>query len=282
MNDVTFMLDELLTKLAEIKKLQLEIANKEEWETLTQEQREDKQSKLRSAEAIVEPWVVYSREFLALLIEFTDSTKAPFVSGEIVDRLAAMLNYVLDQLAGPRCSELKSKDMDKYGFDPKELLSKVLQIYINLSSEPAFLQAVAGEGRSYRKSLFDRALHIASEKVLKSIEELEIFAAFANKVEEIRLAMDDEEIDDYPEEFEGTLYGILKVVQRMLMFNCLDPLMATLMKDPVTLPSSKATIDLATIKSHLLSDPTDPFNRVPLKIEDVVPSKHRLFIFIDE
>jgi ubiquitin conjugation factor E4 B len=207
MNDVTFMLDELLTKLAEIKKLQLEIANKEEWETLTQEQREDKQSKLRSAEAIVEPWVVYSREFLALLIEFTDSTKAPFVSGEIVDRLAAMLNYVLDQLAGPRCSELKSKDMDKYGFDPKELLSKVLQIYINLSSEPAFLQAVAGEGRSYSKSLFDRALHIASERVLKSIEELEVFENFAKKVEEIRVAMDDEDIDDYPEEFEGTLYA---------------------------------------------------------------------------
>jgi ubiquitin conjugation factor E4 B len=53
------------------------------------------------------------------------------------------------------------------------------------------------------------------------------------------------------------------------------------MKDPVTLPSSKATVDLSTIKSHLLSDPTDPFNRVPLKIEDVVPSKFCPFI-IDE
>jgi ubiquitin conjugation factor E4 B len=206
MNDVTFMLDELLTKLAEIKKLQLEMANKEEWEALTQEQREDKQSKLRSAESIVEPWVIYSREFLALLIEFTDSTKAPFVSGEIVDRLAAMLNHDLDQLAGPRCAELKSKDMDKYGFDPKEILSKVLQIYINLSSEPAFLQAVAGEGRSYSKNLFDRALQIATERVLKSNEELEIFTNFAKKVEEIRVAMDDEEIDDFPEEFEGTLH----------------------------------------------------------------------------
>jgi len=49
--------------------------------------------------------------------------------------------------------------------------------------------------------------------------------------------------------------------------------MATIMKDPVTLPSSKAVLDLSTIKSHLLSDPTDPFNRVPLKIEDVIPSE---------
>jgi ubiquitin conjugation factor E4 B len=203
MNDVTFMLDELLTKLAEIKKLQQEMDRKEEWAALTQEQREDKMSKLKSAESIVEPWIIYSREFLALLIEFTGSTKAPFVSGEIVGRLAAMLNYVLDQLAGPRCSDLRAKDMDKYGFDPKETLAKVLQIYINLSGEPAFVQAIASEGRSYRKSLFDNALRIARNRVLMSSEELDVFEQLANRVEEVKAAMDEEDIDGYPEEFEG-------------------------------------------------------------------------------
>lgn len=54
--------------------------------------------------------------------------------------------------------------------------------------------------------------------------------------------------------------------------------MYTLMKDPVTLPSSKATVDRATIKAHLLSDPSDPFNRVPLKLEDVVSSTFRFCI----
>lgn len=49
--------------------------------------------------------------------------------------------------------------------------------------------------------------------------------------------------------------------------------MYTLMEDPVILPSSKVTIDRATIRSHLLSDPNDPFNRAPLKIEEVIPSK---------
>jgi ubiquitin conjugation factor E4 B len=204
MNDVTFMLDELLSKLAEIKKLQLQMDQKEEWEAMTQEQREDVMSKLRAAESIVEPWTIYSREFLALLIEFTGSTRAPFVSSEIVDRLAAMLNYVLEQLAGKRSSNLKTKDLSKYGFDPKETLSQVLQIYVNLSTEPAFVQAIASEGRSYSKDLFDRALKIASERVLKSTDELKIFAKFAERVEEARLTMDEEEITDYPEEFEGT------------------------------------------------------------------------------
>lgn len=42
------------------------------------------------------------------------------------------------------------------------------------------------------------------------------------------------------------------------------------MSDPVILPTSKTSIDRSTIRSHLLSDPNDPFNRAPLKIEDVV------------
>jgi ubiquitin conjugation factor E4 B len=42
------------------------------------------------------------------------------------------------------------------------------------------------------------------------------------------------------------------------------------MTDPVILPMSRQTVDRSTIRSHLLSDPHDPFNRSPLKIEDVV------------
>ena len=46
--------------------------------------------------------------------------------------------------------------------------------------------------------------------------------------------------------------------------------MYTLMTDPVILPTSRTSIDRSTIRSHLLSDPNDPFNRSPLKIEDVI------------
>jgi ubiquitin conjugation factor E4 B len=51
--------------------------------------------------------------------------------------------------------------------------------------------------------------------------------------------------------------------------------MFTVMRDPVILPISRAVVDRATIKSHLLSDAKDPFNRVPLTIEDVIPSECR-------
>ena len=45
------------------------------------------------------------------------------------------------------------------------------------------------------------------------------------------------------------------------------------MRDPVILPISRTVIDRSTIKSHLLSDAKDPFNRTPLTIEEVIPGE---------
>jgi ubiquitin conjugation factor E4 B len=49
-----------------------------------------------------------------------------------------------------------------------------------------------------------------------------------------------------------------------------DPITTVLMEDPVLLPTSNIIVDRSTIVTHLLSDPTDPFNRKSLKIEDLV------------
>ena len=53
----------------------------------------------------------------------------------------------------------------------------------------------------------------------------------------------------------------------------LDPVLATLMSDPVILTTSGVTLDRTTIVSHLLNDKTDPFNRKPLTMEQVLPGK---------
>lgn len=51
----------------------------------------------------------------------------------------------------------------------------------------------------------------------------------------------------------------------------LDPIMSTLMLDPVRLPSSNVTVDRTTIARHLLSDQSDPFNRSALTMDQVRP-----------
>jgi ubiquitin conjugation factor E4 B len=206
LNDVTFLLDEMLTKLTEIKKIQQEQSRIDEWQAMTHERRQDRLSVLRSAEGQASSWSYYSSSMIILLIEFTSTTRGAFISGEIVGRLAATLNYVLEMLAGPRSSDLRTKDMEKYGFNPAELLSSVLSVYLNLAEEPEFIQAVATEGRSYKKELFERAGEVALKKVLKTVDELEKLRTFVNKVEELMQEMGEEEIDDFPEEFQGAIF----------------------------------------------------------------------------
>ncbi len=63
---------------------------------------------------------------------------------------------------------------------------------------------------------------------------------------------EEEELGDIPDEF-------------------LDPVMSTLMTDPVRLPSSGQIMDRAVITRHLLSDTSDPFNRAPLTANMLVP-----------
>ena len=75
---------------------------------------------------------------------------------------------------------------------------------------------------------------------------------FAQKVQRIekQQKIDEEALIDPPDEF-------------------LDPIMSSLMADPVILPSSRITVDRSTIARHLLSDQSDPFNRSPLTMEQV-------------
>jgi Kip1 ubiquitination-promoting complex protein 1 len=51
-----------------------------------------------------------------------------------------------------------------------------------------------------------------------------------------------------------------------------DPIMQTVMSDPVTLPGSGQVVDRATIRRHLLGDRTDPFSRSPLDETMLVPA----------
>ena len=47
----------------------------------------------------------------------------------------------------------------------------------------------------------------------------------------------------------------------------IDELFQVLMETPVILPSGNRT-DLIYLKKHLMNDPTDPYTRQPMKLED--------------
>ncbi|KAF9013252.1 ubiquitin elongating factor core-domain-containing protein [Cyathus striatus] len=252
-NDVTYLMDESLSELTQIHNIQVEMDDQAAWNARSLEYRREREGTLRSLERHASGYTTLGRSTVELLKVFTAETKAPFMMPEIVDRLAAMLDYNLNALVGPKYQELKVREPDKLKFNPKTLLSDIIQVFLNLSDQGEFVKAVAGDGRSYSKELFERAAEIAVRRGIKTETEIEKLRLFVVKVEETKATIEaEEDLGEIPDEY-------------------LDPLMFTVMKDPVLLPSSRTIVDRSTIKSHLLSDTKDPFNRAPLTIDDVVP-----------
>ncbi|KAJ7250831.1 ubiquitin elongating factor core-domain-containing protein [Mycena haematopus] len=262
-NDVTYLMDESLSELTQIHTIQQEMDDQAAWNARPEQVRREREGTLRTLERHASGYISLGRSTVELLKIFTAELKTPFMMPEIVDRLAAMLDYNLHALVGPKYRDLEVRDRDKLKFNPKALLSDIIQVFLNLSDQEEFVKAVAGDGRSYSQELFERAAQTALKRTLKSEQEVEQLRAFVAKVEECRLNMEaEEDLGEVPDEF-------------------LDPLMFTVMRDPVLLPSSRTIIDRSTIKSHLLSDRKDPFNRVPLSIEEVIPADTALKARID-
>jgi len=216
----------------------------------------DPATQIRSAERSAKNFLDLSKSTVTLLNTFTSTVPSIFATPEIIDRFAVMLNYNLAALVGPRCRELKVRNAAAVGFHPRELLTDIIRVYLNLRREAPFPKAIAKDERSYRDETMRKAQQILTKFNLLSPVDLDHFSELTTATREawFEAQAEEEEFgDDVPDEF-------------------LDPLMYTLMENPVILPTSRVSIDLSTIKTHLLSDPTDPFNRVPLKIEDVLPN----------
>ncbi|KAI9367997.1 ubiquitin elongating factor core-domain-containing protein [Aspergillus egyptiacus] len=252
LNDVTYVLDESFGNFKTIYSTQLELRT--EGGNMDPTVRQEKEERLAQAQRSAKSYMQLTNETVAMLKLFTETLAESFTMPEVVQRLADMLDYNLDAMVGPKSSNLRVENLHEYGFRPRALLSEIVDVYLNLMGKQNFIVAVARDGRSYKPANFEKAAEILRKWSLKSPEELKRWEQLQAKVKEAKEADEQEEEDlgEVPDEF-------------------LDPLMYTLMEDPVILPASRMSIDRATIRSHLLSDPHDPFNRVPLKMEDVVP-----------
>ena len=253
LNDVTFVLDESFTSLSQIHDLTIEL-HPDQAGSMTEEVKQQKEEALDAAKGKAKSYMQLTTESLAMLKLFTDALADAFTMPEIVQRLADMLDYNLDALTGPKAVNLKVENAQlDYKFDPASLLGDIMSVYLNLGAKRSFHQAVARDGRSYKPANFDRTAAIMARKATKSSEELARWKRLCDAIADAKRESEVEEQDlgDIPDEY-------------------LDPILATLMVDPVILPTSKTVIDRATIRQMLLSDPKDPFNRAPLKIEDVI------------
>lgn len=253
LNDVTFVLDESFTAFKQINEIDKLL--KHPPADMDQAARQENEEKLSAAQSKAKSYMQLTNETVAMLKLFTEALADSFTKKEVVIRLAHMLDFNLEALVGPKKANLKVENAEEYGWNPKQMLAEVTDVYLNLQNKQSFIEAVATDGRSYRPDYWTGAHVILEKYALKSPEQLREWDQMASRIQAAKDQADMEEADlgEIPDEYE-------------------DPLMASLMEDPVILPISKQIVDRSTIQSHLLSDPHDPFNRTPLKIEDVIPN----------
>lgn len=251
-NDTTFLLDECLEYLKRINETQVLMMNVKEWKESTAEFQQTRQRQLAQDERQCRSYLTLARETVDMFHYLTVDIKEPFLRPELIDRLSSMLNYNLQQLCGPKCNNLKVWNPTKYGWEPRRLLGQIIDIYLHLSCDQ-FAGALAADERSFQKHLFEDAASRVVRLGIRSAVEVEKFRALIQIAAEIYVANQQNEDDyaDAPDEFK-------------------DPLMDTLMIDPVLLPSG-TIMDRSIITRHLLNSSTDPFNRQPLTEDMLQP-----------
>ncbi|XP_075696261.1 ubiquitin conjugation factor E4 A isoform X2 [Rhinoderma darwinii] len=254
MNDAVFLLDEAIQYLSKIKVLQIE-RDQGEWDALGADSRREKDSNLLMFGQLARFHNIMSNETIGTLAFLTSDIRSLFIQPFLAERIISMLNYFLQHLVGPKMGALKVKDFSEFDFKPQQLVSDICTIYLNLGDEENFCASVPKDGRSYSPTLFAQ-----TARVLKKINKPgNMIVAFTNMAEKIKSLADQQQREeetyaDAPDEL-------------------LDPIMSTVMSDPVILPSSRVTVDRSTIARHLLSDQTDPFNRSPLTMDQIKPNR---------
>ncbi len=170
------------------------------------------------------------------------------------ERLSNLLNYSLDLFTSERGLKLKVKNMKEYGFDPKFVLKALISTYVSFFGYKEFMEFIVTDERSYKIENFEKVLKIYQRGKIKiDYEELVKFEKMIEMLYEIEKEIKRKTVnyDDAPEEY-------------------LDPITNQIMNDPVLLPSSRVIVDRSTIETHLLSDPSDPFNRTKLAKEMLI------------
>ncbi|XP_011502068.1 PREDICTED: ubiquitin conjugation factor E4 B [Ceratosolen solmsi marchali] len=262
MNDTTFLLDESLESLKRIHEVQEIMSDQSTWASFNQDQQQSRTRQLATDERQAKSYLTLAKETVAMFHYLTIQITEPFLRPELSGRLSAMLNFNLQQLCGPKCKNLKVRKPQKYGWEPRALLGHIVDIYLHLDCHK-FAAALASDERSFSKELFAEAASKLEKSAIKSASEIERFIALSEKAAQI--ASDnrarEEDYNDAPDEFK-------------------DPLMGTLMEEPVKLPSG-IVMDKDVIIRHLLNSATDPFSRQPLS-EDMLAPMNELKARISE
>lgn len=105
-NDSIFLLDESLTNLQQIREFE-EARDNNKWDSLPPNERQQNLQNLQQLGMLARFDNILGRDTINILKLLTSETKGIFCHASMVDRIAAMLNYFLLHLCGPKQKNFK-------------------------------------------------------------------------------------------------------------------------------------------------------------------------------
>jgi ubiquitin conjugation factor E4 B len=256
LNDLIYLNDECIENLKSIKKYEDLLDDKERYNNMSEENKKFEESRFKEKDRIVRAEIKLFNVSLKFLLSLCKLLQIFFIKNDFITNLSGFLNYSLKIFASPMGNELKLKNLSDYDFNPKFILGALLSVYSAFHDKIEFIESVVKDERSYNYEMFEKAKNVVenSGKIVIETSDFNNYLLFVEKLKEEEKKIKEEEInyDDAPDEF-------------------LDTITTILMTDPVELPKSHVIVDRKTIETHLLSDPTDPFNRSPLTKEMLIP-----------
>lgn len=171
--------------------------------------------------------------------------------------LHTSLDAQLHFLVGPEMKSIKAspQEYDELGFNPKELVKQIAEIYLFLArvNREEVARIVAKDERYYKNATFSKASSFVKKYGLLVGSHLDEFEALikelATSVSQQRAAFDEADI---PSKY-------------------LCEMMADIMSDPVQFPQSKKIVDRWVAVRQIMSADKDPYANTPVKVEDLIP-----------
>ena len=207
----------------------------------------------------------------------------------VIKKLLSQINFNIYKLLGPGSDKLIIKDHKKYSFDKKKMLhyyANLLTILYSYNNE-LIIPIICEDKRSYDKVIYDKLFRLLpdisseniilknlldrtqNEDIFQSFNIRNKFKGFISELDEFSLADDIFDSIDIPNEFE-------------------DPLLNSLIEEPVELPNTQMIISRNTIQTHLMSSNENPFDRSELTQEildnynNIDEVRIRINVFLDK
>ena len=215
---------------------------------------------------------------------------------EILEKITICLNYMIYRLTGPKSKECRlfrkiNKDPDDIlinDFRPLDWLALVCQLYGSIDrkvkeqcdGKPSPLYPIiAKDQRSFSVDRF-KLWHSTLWTHLSRIN----VSGWNTWINKWSIVMNKNGFGEYNEggvetlDYLGNIFipEIKRYIDSVVDYDkydppsdLCDPLLMTLMKDPVKLPNGTVWMDREVIQKHLMDQSSDPFTRSPLTIDDI-------------